>query len=183
MVVVAISDATVSRSIVAAVRTLSTAAHVIVRSRYVREMGSLLDAGANDVIPEEFETSIQIFHRVLRRYLVPEDRINALVAQCRSQHYGLLRGTSGNKVRTALPEDTPDMEIVTITVTLGKGKVVGHTVDEIDLRERYGVHLLAIRRKGRFIAPVTGDLRVLTDDTLYLLGAPDLILRLDQDLR
>ena len=183
VVVVAISDATVSRSIVAAVRTLSTAAHVIVRSRYVREMGSLLDAGANDVIPEEFETSIQIFHRVLRRYLVPEDRINALVAQCRSQHYGLLRGTSGNKVRTALPEDTPDMEIVTITVTLGKGKVVGHTVDEIDLRERYGVHLLAIRRKGRFIAPVTGDLRVLTDDTLYLLGAPDLILRLDQDLR
>ena len=39
--------------------------------------------------------------------------------------------------------------------------------------------LLARRRPPPFL----GDLRVLTDDTLYLLGAPDLILRLDQDLR
>ncbi len=185
VVVVAVSDATVTRNIVVAVRSLSSAAHIIVRTRYVREMRALLDAGANDVIPEEFETSIQIFHRVLRRYLVPEDRIQQLIGGVRRDHYGMLRGEGTNRLKASvgLPSSAAGMDLVTITVTLGHNKVVGQTLASLQLRERCGIQLLAIRRNGRFIAAPSATERILTDDTLYLLGTPDDVARLEQQLR
>jgi Trk K+ transport system NAD-binding subunit len=51
------------------------------------------------------------------------------------------------------------------------------------LREQFGITVLAIRRDGRYITPVTGSVRILTDDTLYLLGAPDNIVKLGHALR
>jgi CPA2 family monovalent cation:H+ antiporter-2 len=184
VVVVAVSDPTITRNIVVAVRSLSSATHLIVRTRYVREMRALLDAGANDVIPEEFETSIQIFHRVLRRYLVPEDRIQELIGGVRRDHYGMLRGQGTNRLRASAPVATADsMELVTISVTLGHNKVVGHSLGQLQLRERCGIQLLAIRRNGRYIASPSASERILTDDTLYLLGTPDDVARLEQQLR
>ena len=183
VVVIAIADATQTKQIVAAVRTLTRTAHVIVRTRYVREMQANFDAGANEVIPEEFETSIEIFHRVLRKYLVPEAKVQDMIASIRNDHYGRLRG-AGNRVRRK--EETltiPGLEIATLPVTLGRGKVVGHTIAENALRERYGVTVLAIRRGGRFITNVKAEERILTDDVLYLSGSPENIVKLDRDLR
>ncbi|HMC96634.1 MAG TPA: NAD-binding protein, partial [Flavobacteriales bacterium] len=184
VVVVAISDAPQTLKIVAAARSLSSTAHIIVRTRYVREIEANFQAGANEVIPEEFETSIEIFHRVLRKYLLPEARIQELVASIRSDHYGRLRGTAGNKLRKK--EGTlaiPGLEIATMHVTLGRSKVVGRTIAEIALREHYGITVLAIRRGGRYITNVSGNARIMTDDLLYLLGAPEDIVKLDQELR
>ncbi|MBL7940568.1 MAG: cation:proton antiporter [Flavobacteriales bacterium] len=184
VVVVAISDAPQTLKIVSGVRSLSSTAHIIVRSRYVKEIQANFDAGANEVIPEEFETSIEIFHRVLRKYLVPEAKIQALVARIRSDHYSMLRGTPGNRLRKKEEALTiPGLEIATLPVTMGRGKVVGKSVSEIALREKYGITVLAIRRGERYITNVKGDARILTDDLLYLLGAPDSIVRLDHDLR
>lgn len=185
VVVVAVSDATVTRNIVASLRSLTSSAHIIVRTRFVREMGPIMDVGANEVIPEEFETSIQIFHKVLRKYLVPEDRIQDLIASCRRDHYGMLRGVPANKLKSRTLDGpvVTDMEIATITVTLGNGKVVGHTIQEAALREQFGITVLAIRRDGRYITPVTDSVRILTDDTLYLLGSPDHIVKLGHALR
>src|SRR5213076_1687227 len=47
------------------------------------------------VIPEEFETSIEIFARVLAHYNVPRSDIERLVDQIRSSHYEALRGGDG----------------------------------------------------------------------------------------
>ena len=184
VVVVAISDAPQTLKIVAGVRSLSSTAHIIVRTRYVKDIQSNFDVGANEVIPEEFETSIEIFHRVLRKYLVPEAKIQALVASIRSDHYGMLRGTTGNRVRKKEePLKIPGLEIATLPVSLGRGKVVGKTVAEIALREKYGITVLAIRRGERYITNVNGEARILTDDLLYLLGSPENIVKLDHDLR
>jgi CPA2 family monovalent cation:H+ antiporter-2 len=182
-VVVAVSEG--AKRIVANVRARSSTVHIIARIRYVREAEDLYAAGANEVIPEEFETSIQIFHRLLRKYLVPEDRIKELVANCRSDHYGVLTGRTANKVRSGKQAEAPqqDMEIVTLTVTMGRGKVVGRTLGEAGIREHYGATVLAIRRDGRYITNVNGSVRILTDDVLYLLGTPDGLARLDTELR
>ncbi|MCB0765244.1 MAG: cation:proton antiporter, partial [Flavobacteriales bacterium] len=64
VVVVAISDTAETLKIVAGARSLSRSVHIIVRTRYVREIEANFKAGANEVIPEEFETSIEIFHRM-----------------------------------------------------------------------------------------------------------------------
>lgn len=184
VVVVAISDPEASKKIVAGIRAISSTVYILVRTRYVREIQANLDAGANEVIPEEFETSIEIFYRVLRKYLVPEQRIQDLVARIRGDHYGMLRGVSTTPEKAKAEALTiPGVEIATLPVTLGRGKVVGRTVAEIALREKFGITVLAIRRKGRYITNVSGSTRILTDDVLYLLGSPDAIVRLDQELR
>jgi len=184
VVVIAISDAAQALKIVAGVRSLSSTAHIIVRTRYVRDIQASFDAGANEVIPEEFETSIEIFHRVLRKYLIPEAKIQDLVASIRNDHYGVLRGGPGNKVRKKEePLTIPGLEIATLPVTIGRSKVVGRSIAETALRENYGITVLAIRRSGRYITNVKGDSRILTDDLLYLLGSPESIVKLDHDLR
>ena len=150
----------------------------------MRDLQANFDAGANEVIPEEFETSIEIFHRVLRKYLVPEARIHDLVANIRSDHYGLLRGSVPKKSHVHDEHLTiPGLEIATLPVTLGRSKVVGRTIAESALREKYGITVLAIRRKERYITNVSGDAKIHTDDLLYLLGSPESIVRLDHDLR
>jgi monovalent cation:H+ antiporter-2, CPA2 family len=186
VIVVAISDAGETRKIVAGIRAHTRTAYIIVRTRYVREIEDILHLGANEVIPEEFETSIEIFHRVLRKYLVTEDKIQSLVAQFRSQHYGMFRGNTLPKdVRDPNKETLviPGLEIATLPVTLGRGRVVGHTIAEVALRENYGITVLAVRRNGRYITNVNGSLKIMTDDLLYLLGSPESIVRLDRDLR
>ncbi|MCK7480543.1 MAG: hypothetical protein M0C28_27410 [Candidatus Moduliflexus flocculans] len=48
--------------------------------------------GADDVIPEEFETSIEIFTRVLEKYHIPRNVVDAQVKVLRGECYGMLRG-------------------------------------------------------------------------------------------
>jgi len=72
-------------------RGLNPGVHIIARTRYVVEIPELIRLGANDVIPEEFETSIEIFARVLAYYGVGRADIDRLVEQIRASHYEALR--------------------------------------------------------------------------------------------
>src|SRR6266566_3524988 len=87
MLVVAISDPAATRRMVRVARALNPRMHIIARTRYVVEIPELARLGADDVIPEEFETSIEIFARVLAHYNVPRDEIERLVTDVRSSHY------------------------------------------------------------------------------------------------
>src|SRR5437773_4939089 len=74
--VVAISDPAATRRMVRVARGLNPTVHIIARTRYVVEIPELARLGANVVIPEEFETSIEIFTRVLAHYQVPQGDID-----------------------------------------------------------------------------------------------------------
>src|SRR5207247_8609068 len=63
--------------------------------RYVAEIPELTRLGADVVIPEEFETSVEIFARVLAHYNVARQDIERLVEQIRASHYQALRGDGG----------------------------------------------------------------------------------------
>ncbi|HRT53440.1 MAG TPA: NAD-binding protein, partial [Flavobacteriales bacterium] len=183
VVVIAIADAETTRRITATVRA-HTSAYIIVRTRYVREIGANLDAGANEVIPEEFETSIEIFYRVLRKYLVPERSIQELVAHIRGDHYGMLRGTpSTGTIPATMTGEAGEMGIATVPVDLGRSRIAGRTLAHVDLHGRFGITLLAIRRKNRVITRPEAEERIQQDDLLYLLGTPANIRRLDHELR
>jgi CPA2 family monovalent cation:H+ antiporter-2 len=85
---------------IAVARRLNPRLHIVARTRYVADIEELYRLGANEVVPEEFETSLEIFARVLRRYNVPEARIREQAEQARSDHYELLRerGTAQTRV-------------------------------------------------------------------------------------
>lgn len=91
MVVVAISDAAASRRATELARRLSPGCRLVVRTRFLGDVDTLKQLGADEVIPAEFETAVAIFRRVLECYCVPEERITSLVAQIRADNYHLLR--------------------------------------------------------------------------------------------
>ena len=92
VLVLAISDPSVTRHATDTAHRLNPALHIIIRTRYVKEMESLFALGGNDVVPEEFETSIEIFSRVLRRYMVPKDIVERSVREIRQDGYEMFRG-------------------------------------------------------------------------------------------
>ncbi len=71
VLVAAVSDPAATRRIVRLARALNPKVHLIARTRFVQEVKPLYELGADEVVPEEFETSVEIFTLVLRKYLVP----------------------------------------------------------------------------------------------------------------
>jgi CPA2 family monovalent cation:H+ antiporter-2 len=72
-------------------RHLNPQIHIVTRTRYVAEIAELQRLGANEVVPEEFETSLEIAARVMRRFDVADERIRRFAAEVREDHYETLR--------------------------------------------------------------------------------------------
>ncbi|MEK7713581.1 MAG: cation:proton antiporter [Deltaproteobacteria bacterium] len=66
MMVIAISDPAITRRMVKTAREANDRLYILVRTHYTTEVEELYKLGANQVIPEEFETSVEIFSRVLK---------------------------------------------------------------------------------------------------------------------
>jgi CPA2 family monovalent cation:H+ antiporter-2 len=94
---IVIGDPVATRGIVAQLRRLNPTLHIIARTRFLSEVQPLYDLGASDVVPEEFETSIEIFHRTARYFDLPEDEVQRLEDTIREDQYVLLRGAQQNE--------------------------------------------------------------------------------------
>ena len=92
-VVIAVSDPISARYTVRTVRELNPEVYVIVRTRYMAEIEPLYAAGATDVVPEEFETFIEIAGRIMRLLGVDNETRLHLMNQCRARHYQVLQDT------------------------------------------------------------------------------------------
>ncbi|MGQ0765974.1 MAG: cation:proton antiporter [Gemmatimonadota bacterium] len=91
VVVFCLASAADERRAVAGARHLNPAVHIVTRTRYVAEIEELHRLGANEVVPEEFETSLEISARVMRQYGVPDEKIRQMAADIRQAHYEMLR--------------------------------------------------------------------------------------------
>jgi len=173
IVVIAINDPASTRRITEIIRRLNPKVHLIVRSRYLQEMKPLYELGANEVIPEEFETSVEIFTRVLAKYLIPRDEIERLVAEIRSDGYEMFRSLFRESSSFSdLNLQLPDVEISTLRV-VERSPLVGKSLAEIELRKKYGVTVLAIRRNSQILSNPNVNMPFCDNDVLFVLGPPD----------
>ena len=182
VVVVAISSPEATLQIVRTIRAFTETAYVIVRSRYIKEMEEILRLGADEVVPEEFETSIEIFTRVMNKYLVPRTEIQGFINDIRSHNYEMLRTTEDPSTREVRPSSihASDMKIATLPVHQGKNKIIGKTIRESALRTNFGVTVVAVKRGEEYIPDIDLDFKILPDDILYIFGMPDDILEVSK---
>ena len=170
VVVVAISDAAATRRIAGLAHDLNPAAFLIVRTRYLHEVEPLNAAGANLVIPEELETSVQIVNRVLAAYLVPQREIDAFLAEVRAGGYEILRTpTQRGEALRDLQLTLSELEVLTLEVQPGCA-VDGRRLADTDLRNLFGITVVAIRRGGEIIANPGGDDVLRSGDNLVVMG-------------
>ncbi|WP_029034845.1 monovalent cation:proton antiporter family protein [Salinimicrobium terrae] len=168
VVVVAISDPRATKAIVSNIRHISPSVHIVVRTRYVKEIETLLSLGADEVIPEEFETSIEIFSRVLTNFLVPIDELETLIDSVRADNYQVFQ--SRKRLPTFSSSTIPDFKISCIRVMTESGSVVGKTIEEIDVRKNFGVNVLAVSRKGEMIKTILPNVKLLREDLVFVSG-------------
>lgn len=171
MLVIAISDPIITRHTLKVVREGNEKIYILVRTRYINEVEDLYKLGANQVIPEEFETSVEIFSRVLKEYHVPSNVIQNQIDIIRHEGYAMLRSQSVDRdklieVSSILSESVVD----TFYVTEGS-HLAGKTLQEIDLRKRSGALVLAVVTKASSRTNPPADYAIMAGDTLALLGS------------
>lgn len=172
VVVIAISDPAATRKTVSLIRNIDPTLTIIVRSRYLQEVHSLHELGADEVIAEEFETSIEIFSRVLSKYLVAKDEIEDFIHKIREERYAMERSISQKSRTTTLQEAVSyihDVEIVTFKLSKNS-PIKNQTIIDIDLRKKYNVTILAIQRNNELISNPDSGLELQVNDRIVLMG-------------
>jgi len=173
--VVVINDPAATRRITELARRLNPQIYLVVRTRFLQEMKPLSDLGADEVIPEEFETSVEIFSRVLTKYLMPKEEIEKFAAEIRSEGYEMLRSLSRQATScTDLNLCLPDVEIKSFRLAEGS-PFVRKTLAQTEMRKKFGVTLLAIRRKDQIISNPDAETMFYSDDILFVVGKPEKI--------
>jgi CPA2 family monovalent cation:H+ antiporter-2 len=171
VIVFAISDFAATRIAVRLARQLNPSIYILIRTRYAAGVDELIKLGADQVIPEEFETSIEIFARVLHEYHVPNNIIDNQIQFVRFGGYKMLRGISLNqenlgRVAALFAGATVD----TIQIEPGS-PAVGRTLRDLDIRKNTNATVIAVARSGEAVTNPGPDFALQPDDLVVLLGA------------
>lgn len=168
-VIVAISDPDGTRRIVRFARTLNANIHIIVRTRYVAEVERLRQLGADEIIPEEFETSLEIVTRTLRILCIPQNIVANQLRLLRDEGYRMLRdpavrATDGARLSALFAGGTSQTYYV-LPGTWSEGRTIaGLNLDEDE------VAVAALLRDGRALSPLPLDEPLQAGDTMLLVG-------------
>jgi CPA2 family monovalent cation:H+ antiporter-2 len=123
------------------------------------------------VIPEEFETSVEIFSRVLSRYQIPRNEIFNFVDMIREDGYRALR-QKGKRVRKHLFDKSTilsDMNIELFTIKEGS-PVVGKSIEELKFRTRTGTTILAVERGKEMHTSPGPEFTLRAGDIVFITG-------------
>ncbi|HDO30158.1 MAG TPA: potassium transporter KefB, partial [Desulfobacteraceae bacterium] len=111
--------------------------------------------------------------RVLAKYLIPREEIDKLVIQLRSDGYEMFRALSEKSSSFSSSDlHLPDVEVSSMRVEKCS-PMQGKSLVELELRKKYGVTVLAVRRDSQTFPNPEVDVPFYADDVLYLLGAPE----------
>ena len=172
---VVISDPAAVRGITKTARSMAPGLHILVRTRFLGEVNALRDLGASDVIPEELETAVEIFARVLSRYLVQRTDIEHFVNEIRSENYAVVRAQDiPGASFEALQDHLPDLNVTALLVEPGCC-LEGATLQGAELRQKTGATVMAVRRETEMFANPGGDFRLAAGDIAYVFASPDAV--------
>lgn len=170
VLVVAISDPASGRGAVQVARQLNPKVRIVVRTRYQSEIADLYRLGADQVVPEDFETSVEVFARVLEELEVAPATVRQLVEGIRACHYETFGGFG--RVPLKLPADLRGV-VEPETLTLPDGAAAdGKTIGQLRLRTATGASVIAVRRGIQLLSNPGADTVLKAGDFVVLLGDP-----------
>lgn len=168
-------EAAAANKIVETVKELNPNVCIIAKVRDLQEMKRLNALGADEIIPEEYETSVEIFVRLLEKYLVPREDIEKLVNDVRANGYRMLRKLSVNTgidSGFSIKDGLPGIDIQVVKV--GKSSNFdGKTLVDLEFRKKHGVTVLSVRRGSDMIYTPEGNFKLQDKDACILLGKPE----------
>jgi CPA2 family monovalent cation:H+ antiporter-2 len=170
---VLINDSLAAERIVEKARKLNKRLYILVRTRYLREMRTMIQLGADEVIPDEFGSSVEIFIRVLNKYQIPTDEVQKIVSTVRLEGYEMCRLLY--KEPTTLSDLKITLTDVLIeTFRVGEGAHVAEkSLGESELRKLYGVNVMLVRRGNDTMGQLDAHTKLLPNDVVVICGTHD----------
>jgi CPA2 family monovalent cation:H+ antiporter-2 len=152
-------------------RRLNPTVYILVRTRMVTDIGELQRCGADEVVAEEFETAIEIFTRVLKRFHVPRNIIRTQTRILRGEGYLMLRAPALDtdvsvELARALEAGTTDLFRLE-----AESPAIGRSLRDLDLRRHSGASVIAVVRGESSIPNPAPELQLEHGDTLVLVGS------------
>jgi CPA2 family monovalent cation:H+ antiporter-2 len=170
IIVYAISDPAITKMSLKLVKKLNPHIYALVRTRYVNEVDELKKIGADHVIPEEFETALQMFRKVLERYHIPLNVIMKQTTLLREESYSFLR-KEGVDISAFTHLDEILAQGLTETYYVNDDNPhINKDLTEIHLRAKTDATIIAIVRDGKTISNPSAKEMILAADTLVIYG-------------
>lgn len=167
---VVISDSAAVRGVIDGAHKLNPNLKIVARTRFVSEEAELRQLGAQAVISEDFETSIEIFAQVLGYYLVPQQTITGFVREIRGEHYRMARDLNLPGGKFSLEEARLSDHAVSALLAEPGAAVTGKSLLELNLRRLHNVTVVGILRKGQTLPSPGGEDRLEEGDIAYLFA-------------
>lgn len=171
--VIATNDPDSSPRIVHQARHLNPILQIVVRTRYLSDIEQFEKQGADIVVPEEMETTVRLFSHVLGAYMVPQPEIEEHIKTVRAHDYGIVRGSIQEAhlmVLQGLDEEGLHTRAVAVR---SESHAAGKTLKELQLRNKYGLTVLAVKRNERTVGNPDGTFQLQPNDRLVLVGSAD----------
>jgi CPA2 family monovalent cation:H+ antiporter-2 len=174
LIVIAISDPISTRRIVTLARRINSDIYIIVRTRYVSEIEELKKLGADEVIPEEFETSIQISTRVLSFFNVPLNVTKEYISKLRESSYiPLLNVSVGDNLSKLVKGKFHHLSFNLATYLVEENSIsAGKSIAELNFRAKTGATIIAVKRDDEIHLNPNASFILKPGDLVLALGKP-----------
>ncbi len=168
-VVVLINDPIATQNIIKVARKINPTIFIIVRARYAREVAPMKQLGADEVVPDELGTSIEVFVRLLRQYHVPEDEVNTFIAKIRAHvnEYYIAQQALKTKL-SDVKLDLSQVEIISSRIH-SNSTLLGKSLSQAQLRNLHGLSVLFIRRGTEILSNPSADTQLKENDILVMV--------------
>ena len=170
--VITFADTQLALRILHHVRALNPALPVIVRTLDDADMDRLIAAGAAEVVPETFESSLMLASHALVLLGVPLRRVVRRIREVREHRYSLMRGFfHGGTDETEDPDEAREPRLHSVALMPG-ASALGRGLGELALDE-LGVQVTALRRREQRMVSPSPQTVLQAGDVIVLLGTPE----------
>ena len=156
-------------------RRLNPDIHIIVRTKYLKNIDEVIEAGADEVVPKEFETSILMFTRIMDYYQKDMDEIADAVNDLRSDNYDAFRSVSSEDISAYLSNSFTEIEVDSV-------RVYNNAHIEDFPFEKHDLTITSVIRENNTITDIKNSFLFLEDDIILFTGARDNINKFFNDI-
>lgn len=166
--VIVVSEEEAIPRIIHTARELAPDVHILARTRHVRNAHSLLELGANEIISEEFEASLEIFSRALKKYEIPEEEIGFIIDRVKQLRTVMFTKSADSEGQLEDPKAFfSNRHVHALHIEPGS-EAEGKTFDSLDLGTRYGIMEAGIRSEGKTTSHFPPDRKLRAGEVLIM---------------
>jgi len=168
-VVIMINDHGASKRVLATIERMNVNVPVFVRTQYLKGIQDFRNFNTSGVVACELEGGLEVLSRVLRKLEVPKNLIVREIENARNQTISSERKFKGSALPLHEHSELSDLIVENIILTVGS-KAENKTARELDLAEKTGVLLIAIKRDEKLLLHRLAETKMRAGDVIYCIG-------------